>query len=301
MSRTRRGGRQRVQIAAMNRSLAPVLSAGRNGGAALVLAVAVAAGCEEKPRPWSRDDGAPAVLQPVPGAGIAGAGASLSGAGGGATGAARESAGAPQGSSGETTSGAPSAAAGEASGAPAAGSASVEIPSEDPVPGSGDKVTPGGGWVRCREGFALSGDPVKDVTRLGLLCGPSNGMRRRSRQAIVGVVGEHEPPVTASIRAARGACYRVLAAADAGVGELDVTVRSSRGAGVAADHAKGRLAVVQPDRPFCTFSDETFTVEVSAARGAGRFAAEVWALGEARKRGDPGESPADEAPLDEPD
>lgn len=162
------------------------------------------------------------------------------------------------------------------------------------------RVTPGGGWVKCHEGLSLSGDPVKDVTRIGLLCGPSNGMRRKTKQAIVGLVGEHEPPVVTSIQSARGACYRIFAAADAQVSELDVTVRSSRDVGVAADHGAGRLAIVQPDRPFCTFADETFTVEVSARRGSGRFAAEVWALGEPRRRRDSTEPLLDEPPLDKP-
>lgn len=261
------------------------------------MGAALALGCDEKPRPWSRGDGPPAVLAPR-GDGAAG---SL-----GAGGAPDEPSGepgsvAPSSSVAAVGSAPPSAAASAAGDAAAAGSASATgaqdlSADEGPEP----RVKPGGGWVKCHEGLTLSGDPLKDVTRLGLLCGPSNGMRRKTRQAIVGLVGEREPPVVATIHVARGACYRVFAAADAEVGELDVKVRSSRDVGVAADHGKGRLAIVQPDRPFCTFADEAFTVEVSARRGGGRFAAEVWSLGEPRKRGDPGESPQDEPPIDKP-
>src|SRR5437762_532027 len=90
-----------------------------------------------------------------------------------------------------------------------------------------------------------------------------------------------------------GAKRRRRGAASAEVAELDITVRSSRDVAVAADHGTGRLAVVQPDRPFCTFADDVFSVEVSAKRGSGRFAAEVWSLGEPRKKGDAAETPQD--------
>lgn len=162
----------------------------------------------------------------------------------------------------------------------------------------GHAITPGGLWVRCYEGLTLSGDPLKDVTRLGLVCGPSNGLRRKSKQAIVGIVTEGEPAVSHELRVTKGACYRVIAVADAGVIELDVTIRSSRDVAVAGDHARGRLAIVQPDRPFCTFAEESFAAVFSATRGSGRFAAEVWSIGEPRKKGEP-ELP-DERPLDDP-
>ena len=148
--------------------------------------------------------------------------------------------------------------------------------------------------------MSLSGDPLKDVTRIGLLCGPSNGLRRKTAQAIVGVIGERDPPVVAELRVARGACYRVIGVSDEGAEELDVTVRSSRDVAVAADHSKGRLAIVQPDRPFCTFADDVFSIDFTARRGSGRFAAEVWAIGEPRRRGGPIEAPADERPMDDP-
>lgn len=266
--------------------------------------VAALAGCEEKPRPWSRGDGPPAVLAPTPGqsTGTAGTG------GGGTTGSEGGTPGYPTPNSSSNSSPSPSSSSsgattgGEAAGAPGPATSADAGPAAaaGTPPGERGRVTPGGTWVSCHEGLPLSGDPLRDVTRLGLLCGPSNGMRRASRQAIVGLVGEHEPAVTSTFEAKRGACYRVLAAADPQVADLDVTIRSSRDVGVAGDHGKGRLAIVQPDRPFCTFSDETFTVEIAARRGSGRFAAEVWAIGEPLKRRDLMELPPDEPPIDKP-
>lgn len=258
----------------------------------LALGMALAlAGCDDKPRPWSRGDGPPVVLAPRGSVGGA------QGPGGGQLANAAEGAGGgpAQDAAGGGGSAPPPSASGPATEAPAVadtGPGAAEPP--------GPRPQPGGPWVKCHEGFTLSGEPVRDVTRLGLLCGPSNGMRRKTRQAIVGLGGQHEPPVSAQIQGWRGACYRIFAAADAQVSELDVTVRSSREVGVAADHTPGRLAIVQPDRPFCMLADEPFTVEISVKRGSGRFAAEVWALGEPRKRRDPMDSPLDEPPLDKP-
>jgi hypothetical protein len=103
-------------------------------------------------------------------------------------------------------------------------------------------------------------------------------MRRLSQQAIVGSVLEGQPPVSETFSARRGECYRVFAAAEPSVLDLDVAVRSSRDAAIAADHGEDAWPIVQPDRPFCVLEDDTLKVEISARRGQGRFAAEVWVL-----------------------
>jgi hypothetical protein len=151
--------------------------------------------------------------------------------------------------------------------------AAAEAP-DSPTP----PVRVGGPWVRCYGGFHPEGDPVKDVTRLAFLCGPENGMKRLSKAAIEGTVKEGGPGVTDTFEARRGECYRVFAVAEPSVADLDVVVRSSRGAAVAADHGEDAWPIVQPDRPFCPLEDDRYTVEIGAKRGTGRFAAEVWVL-----------------------
>ena len=136
----------------------------------------------------------------------------------------------------------------------------------------------GGPWVRCYGAFKPAGDPVKDMTRLALLCGPENGMRRLSKAPFEGAVAEGAPGITTTFEARRGECYRVFAVADAGVTDLDVTVHSSRGAPVAADHGEDAWPIVQPDRPFCPLEKDVYTLEIAAHHGRGRFAAEVWVL-----------------------
>lgn len=155
----------------------------------------------------------------------------------------------------------------------ASGSAAPEL-LEMPAP----VVRVGGPWVRCYGGFHPQGDPVKDVTRLSILCGPENGMRRLSKKPLQGSVTEGGTAVSERFEARRGECYRVFAVAEPQVNDLDVVVRSSRGAAVAADHGEDAWPIVQPDRPFCPLEDDRYTFEVSARRGSGRFAAEVWVL-----------------------
>jgi hypothetical protein len=150
--------------------------------------------------------------------------------------------------------------------------------SEPEVRAATPLVRIGGPWVQCYGSFHPAGDPVKDVTRLSLLCGPENGMRRLSKAPIEGAVTEGAAPITTTFEARRGECYRVFAVADASVTDLDLTVRSSRGAPVAADHGEDAWPIVQPDRPFCPLEKDVYTLEIAAHRGQGRFAAEIWVL-----------------------
>lgn len=163
-----------------------------------------------------------------------------------------------------------------------AGDASLLVAAADGGPElDGPPETPvrvGGPWVRCYGNFRPSGEPLKDVTRLSLLCGPQNGMRRMSPKTLEGSVSEGGAPASSTFAAKRGECYRIFAVAEPGVADLDVAVESSRGSAIAADHGEDSWPIVQPDRPFCPLEDDTLTVRISARRGAGRFAAEVWQL-----------------------
>ena len=162
--------------------------------------------------------------------------------------------------------------------APASSAGHDEPDAGEPPGADHPPVRVGGPWVRCYGNFRVEGDPRKDVTRLALLCGPENGMSRLVPKPLEGAVTEGAAPVTTTIHVQRGGCYRVFAAATPSVKDLDVVLRSSRGAAIAADHGEDAWPVVQPDRPFCALEDDDVTVEVSAKRGSGRFAAEVWHL-----------------------
>jgi len=119
---------------------------------------------------------------------------------------------------------------------------------------------------------------LKDLTRLTMLCGPPNGMRRAVKQPFEAEVAEGKAPRSFSLQAKKGECYRIFAVGDEGIVDLDVTLRSSRGAAIAADHGEDRWPIVQPDRPVCPLEDDTLTVEIAARRGKGKVAAEVWSF-----------------------
>ncbi|MBI4701637.1 MAG: hypothetical protein HY744_10850 [Deltaproteobacteria bacterium] len=136
----------------------------------------------------------------------------------------------------------------------------------------------GGLWVGCHDGFRPSGEPVKDVTRLSLMCGPANGMQPLSDQPLTGRVQAGEPPVRHRFQAVEGECYRIFAVAEPSAAGLDVTVRSSRGSRLAGTWSEPGWPIVEPDRPFCTFAAGTFVVEVTARQGSGPYALQIWRL-----------------------
>ncbi len=136
----------------------------------------------------------------------------------------------------------------------------------------------GGLWVSCYGGFRPSGEPLKDVTRLGLMCGPVNGMKLVTDKPMVGQLALGQTHKEHRFVAEAGECYRVFAVASNSVKNLDVTVRSLRGSRLASDHSEDNWPIVDPDRPFCTFESDTFVLEFSSPAGAGRFAAQVWKL-----------------------
>ncbi len=113
--------------------------------------------------------------------------------------------------------------------------------------------------------------------RLGLMCGPSNGMRKavEAKDTELGEgVKEREHAFVAEL----GDCYRVFAVGDSGIEDLDVEVLGPSGTRVAFDTSDDRWPVVKPDGPFCVFEGGTYKARVHAQRGAGHYAIEVWRL-----------------------
>ena len=151
------------------------------------------------------------------------------------------------------------------------------------LPSLSAKTRVGGLWVRCYASFRPSSTARRDVHRLGLMCGPPNGMQRHGA-TFEGTAAVPPPgqsgPVTVGLhkmKARSGECYRVFAVAD-GVDDLDVRVLSSRGSRLAEDQTDDRWPIVDPDRPFCTFEDDKFTIEVTTPKGSAHYALQVWRL-----------------------
>lgn len=132
-------------------------------------------------------------------------------------------------------------------------------------------------WARCYEAIEASQDPVRDVTKLAVSCGPVTGMDPVGDGLIEGALAEGAP-VTLELELVRGRCYRIFGSVDPGVSELALEVRTSRGTVIASDHREGRLAIALPDRPFCTQADDHATIHVTASAGSGAFALEVLSM-----------------------
>ncbi|MEB2321382.1 MAG: hypothetical protein OZ921_02630 [Sorangiineae bacterium] len=164
---------------------------------------------------------------------------------------------------------APSAPA-RTSGAPAVSRApaSVATPSGPaPFVDAGAGGLRGGNWARCSSGFTVSGTPALDVMRLGLLCGPSNGMRKSPGGRAVAVAGD---------------CFRAVAVGGAGVRALELVLLDARGARLASTTAERPLAVLEPDGAYCVAADGEVRTEARATGGDGPVAVELWRLQGAR-------------------
>lgn len=121
----------------------------------------------------------------------------------------------------------------------------------------------GGNWVRCYGGFKPGDTPHLDAMRLGLMCGPSNGMRRLPASTFVANAGD---------------CYRVVAAGAPGVQALEIDVVDAAGQRIATTTREARWAVLEPNGAFCVPGAGTYRVDVKVARGEGGTAVEVWRL-----------------------
>jgi hypothetical protein len=134
----------------------------------------------------------------------------------------------------------------------------------------------GGPWVTCYGPFRPTSTAERDVTRLGLLCGPPNGMKLHEPtlrgHAVAEAVAEHPFAATA------GDCYRIFAVAEGPVTDLSVEVLGPGRQRVAADANNDRWPVLDPEGPFCVTESGSHTVRVQARTGHGPFALQIWKL-----------------------
>lgn len=163
-----------------------------------------------------------------------------------------------------------SAAPSASSAAPSASSASSAAPTASAPVGAG------GPWVGCYGGFRPGSTPLRDVTRVGLLCGPANGMRPVAPawegRLDEGAQREHVFSVE------RGQCVRAFAVGDGNIRDLDLTLLDPRASALGADSIDDRWPILPPDGTICALSDGPHTLRVAARKGSGSYAAQVWLL-----------------------
>jgi hypothetical protein len=145
------------------------------------------------------------------------------------------------------------------------------------VAGDGGRAAAvGGNWLKCYASFSPRTRPEIDVLHLGLMCGPSNGMK----QVVASGASRIEQGKEREHRfdALAGDCYRVFGVAEPSVEDLDVEVLDPAGKQLAVDTSDDRWPIVKPDGPFCVFADGQYRVVARAQRGAGNYALEIWRL-----------------------
>jgi hypothetical protein len=127
----------------------------------------------------------------------------------------------------------------------------------------------------CDAGFRTSGEPRADVVRLGAICGPPERFRR-DRDAIEGALAEGGPTVEIALRMEAHRCYRIVAASEPSVADLDVELRSERDVVLASDDDDASFVVVHRRGAVCSERDGDARALFRSGNGKGRFAAEIW-------------------------
>lgn len=153
--------------------------------------------------------------------------------------------------------------------------------------GGAGPVGDAGNWSKCYAHFAPRGDAALDVLRLGLLCGPSNGMRKVLDVAD-GRLGS--APQDYSFSARPGDCFRIMAVADFSASAFAVEVRDEHAAKTARVESHGQWLILEQGSPLCvtrggeyhvlveTGGDQHSRPSIRDASGAGRYALELWRL-----------------------
>ena len=150
-----------------------------------------------------------------------------------------------------------------------------------PLPPSADVTTSSHAqdqnpWTRCYAHFRPSRNPKTDVHSLGRMCGRTAGMR-----PITEVRTEYQRERDPAHRylftvPEAGSCYRVFAAGDESIQDLDLLLRGPDGENLSADLTHDAWPVLPPRSDLCFASAGLYMLEVSVFRGAGYYAVQVW-------------------------
>ena len=131
-------------------------------------------------------------------------------------------------------------------------------------------------WEACYSSFSPAGDPESDLTRLVRDCGPTGGMKavtpiRFGRQSSADAVDRYTFEVPSP-----GKCYRVYAAGESSIEDLDLLLRGPARDRFVADMTHDSWPVLPPREPVCFSEPGSYMLEVSVYRGSGRYALQVW-------------------------
>lgn len=136
-------------------------------------------------------------------------------------------------------------------------------------------ATHGGIFETCYGEFRPSGDAHQDLAQMTELCGPPSSMKAVT-EVLVGSQSESDPIARYTFEGETGRCYRIFAAAEGAVQDLDMAVLDPDLAVVGYDTNNDPFPILNPDGPLCLTRPGTYTVLVSVERGEGSYAIQVW-------------------------
>jgi hypothetical protein len=176
-------------------------------------------------------------------------------------------------------------------GTPRFATESAVVPAPEPsaeLVASSGRLESGGIFVSCRSGLVVTGDAARDVSRLGLACGPVAGMKRVGASPFEGVLSIGGADLEFPLHLEKSRCYRIFVASEVLGAEIAVDVVSGHGLPIASEAIDGGLGSIPATRPLCALGDDDVVIRASmrcATREAAppcprtglRFAVEVWA------------------------
>jgi hypothetical protein len=133
----------------------------------------------------------------------------------------------------------------------------------------------GGTFESCYQSFRPTGVVEQDLAQMTSLCGPPNAMKPVT-PVIGGTQSQRDSLARFTFRGEMGRCYRIFAASERGVQDLDLAMLDPDKNVVGHDTNQDAFPMLNPDGPFCLTRPGTYTVLVSVEKGAGRYALQVW-------------------------
>jgi len=140
-----------------------------------------------------------------------------------------------------------------------------------------DSAPVGGPWVTCYAHFRPESTVARDTLRLGMLCGPSNGMKALG-VVQTGAFDKDNDTHEHDVLLKRGECVRAFAVAERSVAGFQVALIGPTGEVLATEQASDRWPVLQADRPVCVATEGTYKLRVRNGKGTGAYAVQGWRL-----------------------
>lgn len=128
----------------------------------------------------------------------------------------------------------------------------------------------------CSEGFEPQADAALGLSRLAAPCAQSKGLIAIT-PVHTGIFGDTSSGVDRfQFKGRKDHCYRILSVGEAGIIDLDIAVLDSNGRLAAADLSSDAFPIVPPRGFLCLKQEETFTIQVAAQQGNGRYVLQIW-------------------------